>query len=118
MLKEIEKETLRAKETIEKEFDLVVDEWELLKLGEALQVLIQANEHLMKRCAADEQVQLIQENRRLAYLHQQFEVKRLGKKQALKQLLHQLSFEVDEIKNEEEMSRFFNQLNQVMEVFE
>lgn len=103
---------------MEREFLISVDEWELYMLGEALKSLMRGNVERMKRVAADEVVQLRQENQRLAYLMQQFEVKRLGKKQALKQMVNRLSLQLDEAQTDQEVQFILDHLNRLTEIFE
>lgn len=105
-------------EVMEQEFLISVDEWELYMLGEALKSLMKANVEQMKHVAADEVVQIRQENQRLAYLMQQFEVKRLGKKQALKQMVNRLSLQLDEAQTEQDVHLVLKHLNRLTEIFE
>lgn len=99
-------------------FNLEVDEWELFMLTEALKLLIKDNESRFYQLALDEEIQIRQENQRLAFLIQQFEIKRLGKKRALKQMMNRLYLQLDEAQTEQDLDLVLTHLTRLAEVFE
>ena len=102
----------------ESPFALKVDEWELYMLTEGLKLLIKDNEARFHQLALDEEIQVRQENQRLAFLIQQFEIKRLGKKRALKQLMTRLSLQLDEAKTDQDLTSILTHLVRLAEMFE